>query len=198
MFTSFKANKWRSNKMCSLFDTEKTFTYEDYCNWNKFRNFELINGKASEIEFIPKSLRQKTVLNMANKISATIEGKGLYMYMQPIDVKLSDSTIVKPDLALISDISLFNGDIYAGIPDALIELFPENDMSDSFLLKYQVYASFGIKEFWSVDPFRCLLDIHILQSDGYLGESFVNEIVPLSILEGTFIDFSDVLINVED
>jgi Uma2 family endonuclease len=186
--------------MCkTIIDMDKTYTYHDYCKWSENNNIELINGKPNVIPLVPEETRQELIVAFTSKISPIISSKSLTLICQPFEIRLNDSTVVKPDLALISDLSKLNGNIYSGTPDIIIEIFPESlNLSDQFLLKYPLYEASGVKEFWSVDPFGHEFNIFLLESDGYWGESFSSGMLPSIILEGASIDLSNFFPNTTD
>ena len=73
------------------------------------------------------------------------------VYTAPFDVKLSESTVVIPDISVICDSSKLTDKGCSGAPDWIIEIVSSNAIHD-YLLKLNLYQAYGVREYWIVDP----------------------------------------------
>ena len=72
----------------------------------------------------------------------------------PVDVVLAADTVVQPDLIWISKerIREIVGDRVTGIPDLVVEILSPSTARRDRHKKSEVYARFGAREYWLVDP----------------------------------------------
>jgi Uma2 family endonuclease len=72
----------------------------------------------------------------------------------PLDVYLSDDTVVQPDVFFLSHekMALMQGDGVHGAPDLVVEVVSPGNAQLDLRRKRPLYARFGVKEFWLIDP----------------------------------------------
>ena len=70
---------------------------------------------------------------------------------QEIDVKLSDDTVVVPDVSVICDPEKLDGKRCNGAPDWVVEVLSTNRSND-LIDKLGLYQKYGVREYWIVDP----------------------------------------------
>ena len=75
------------------------------------------------------------------------------MFVSPMDVILSDDTILQPDLLYIAkDRRGIVGERVMGAPDLVIEILsPGSDKRDR-TEKLDLYTKYGVAEYWIVSP----------------------------------------------
>jgi Uma2 family endonuclease len=128
---------------------------------------ELINGEL--IVSAAPYLRHQRILGrlhlaLGNHVAA--HGGGV-VYLAPSDVILSDINVVEPDLVFIADSQL---DIQTeaniqGVPSLLIEVL-SNARVDR-VRKRDLYASFGVSEYWIADPESDRVEVYLYDGAGY-------------------------------
>jgi Uma2 family endonuclease len=71
----------------------------------------------------------------------------------PFDVVLSDDIILQPDLVYVSEdnLSLIVDERLCGAPDLAVEIFNAKGAARDRVAKLQIYAKFGVREYWLVD-----------------------------------------------
>jgi len=80
----------------------------------------------------------------------------------PIDVVLADHTILQPDLVYVSkERRHIVKDRIEGAPDLVIEILSENNVRLDRVDKLNLYAEYGVAEYWIVDPRERLIDFLI-------------------------------------
>ena len=130
-------------------------TYDDYCqipddgNW-----YEVIDGvlhmSPSPIVRHQRISRKLTVLlslwSENNKAGEVLNA--------PIDVILSTHNVVQPDILFVSNerASIIEEKNLQGAPDLIIEILSEGNRRYDEVNKRVLYESFGVLEYWIVDP----------------------------------------------
>ncbi len=87
------------------------------------------------------------------------------VFFSPIDLILSESIVLQPDLVFISNAKkeIITNRGIEGIPDLIVEvLSPSNSYIDR-VTKREIYAAHGIPELWLVDPQSKQLEIYLPQ-----------------------------------
>ena len=88
----------------------------------------------------------------------------------PCDVMLSPENIVHPDIIFVcKDRTAIIGDLKIhGPPDLVIEI-PSNAYHRKIQrIKKRTYASFGIQEYWTIDPMAECIQVHVWSEFGYI------------------------------
>lgn len=89
------------------------------------------------------------------------------VYVAPADVLLSDSNVVEPDIVYVGDdrSEILTEMNMQGVPSLLIEVV-SNPRIDR-VRKRDVYARFGVPEYWIVDPDADRIEVYHHGPDGY-------------------------------
>jgi Uma2 family endonuclease len=76
------------------------------------------------------------------------------VYVAPVDVELSDVETASPDLALVVGPrrGVVPGGIVCGVPDLVVEIVSDGSRRRAEARGRQLYARFGVRELWVVDP----------------------------------------------
>ena len=130
-------------------------TYDDYCLIPDDGNrYEVIDGvlhmSPSPIVRHQRISRTLTVV-LSTWVEKTRSGEVLYA---PIDVVLSEHNVVQPDILFVSKerASIIQEKNLQGVPDLLIEILSEGNRRHDEVKKRVLYESFGVLEYWIVDP----------------------------------------------
>lgn len=102
--------------------------------------------------------KHQLVLNKINNIlynQFEANGKAV-LFIAPFDVYLDEtSNAVQPDIIVVlsenKGIIEPNGHIH-GVPDLLVEILLPGNKDYDLVKKRNLYESFGVKEYWVVDP----------------------------------------------
>jgi len=148
-------------------ETEERYTWDDYQTWPEGERWELIGGAAHAMSPSPLTEHQDIAISLGVKMREYFAGKKCRALMAPMDVKLSDEDVVQPDLLVVCDPSQLQGHI-AGPPALVVEIVSPGSARIDRVLKTELYARFGIKEYWIVTPFPCTVEIFLLQGDRYV------------------------------
>ena len=143
------------------------FTWDDYQTWPEGERWELIGGVAYAMSPSPLVEHQDIAISLGAKMRDYFTGKKCRALMAPMDVKLSDEDVVQPDLLVVCDPSQIKGHI-EGPPALVVEILSPGNARKDRLIKTELYARFGIKEYWIVTPFPCMVEIFLLEGERYV------------------------------
>jgi len=90
------------------------------------------------------------------------------VYFPRVDVVLSDTDLVEPDLLFVSNDrrSIIEATAIKGAPDLVVEIVSPSSRRTDEVTKRRLYGRFGVREYWIVDPEIEVVKIHRLQADG--------------------------------
>ena len=100
----------------------------------------------------PTRMHQRIASRAFARIDAFIQSNGGPCSVdQEIDVKLTEDTVVVPDVAVTCDPSKLDEKRCNGAPDWVIEILSTNRSND-LIDKQGLYQKYGVREYWIVDP----------------------------------------------
>ena len=157
-------------------DLSGTYTYADYLTWEWDQLAELIHGKIYKMSPAPSSRHQGISRNLSGQLWQYLRGKECKVFSAPFDVRLPVSsekksdrnivTVVQPDICVICDPSKIDERGCLGSPDWIIEILSKFTSAKDISLKFDVYESSGVKEYWVVHPEEQTLLIYTLDERG--------------------------------
>jgi Uma2 family endonuclease len=141
------------------------YTYDEYCKWEG--KWEIIDGIPYAMSPLP-SLKHQIIasrLNMilGNSIAAT--GYVPCEVVQPIDIKISENTVVQPDLSIICSIP--KKDFLDFPPVLVVEILSPSTREKDLITKPELYRGFGVKYYVIIDPENDSITAHILYESAY-------------------------------
>ena len=124
----------------------------DYWQLPEGEPVELLRGRFV-LSPSPSSLHQTVIMFLAKKFLDFATETGGRAFVAPMDVVFSDHSIVQPDVIYISKErrSIVKQRI-EGVPDLLIEILSDSNKRRDRIDKLNLYAEFGVPEYWIVDP----------------------------------------------
>lgn len=149
---------------------QKRWTYEDYCALSDDEQYEVIDGELFPMAPGPDMPHQDWVLNLASKLKYHVESRGLgRVSVAPRDVILDDENVVQPDIAFVMTArkSIIQRRGIFGAPDMVVEMLSPFSVRRDRQVKKSLYARYGIKEFWIIDPGNNGIEILTLCSGSY-------------------------------
>ncbi|MDK2931268.1 MAG: hypothetical protein PWR07_1399 [Bacillota bacterium] len=150
-------------------------TYDDYCQIPPgHQRYELIGG-AIRVVPSPSVSHQEASKRLLMALAGWVEGHGLgQVYCAPLDVVLSEYDVVQPDLVYVSKerSSIIKEANIWGTPDMVVEILSPGTARWDQEIKRQLYARFGVRELWLVDPQARSVEVAALK-DGALLSSQV-------------------------
>ncbi len=153
---------------------DKHCTLSDLLGWDKSYDIEIIDGKPSAI-FPPSSTDIKIRSELCRQITNFLIGKPWEICTYPLGVRplekeneqpQNTDTVLKPDIAVVSDRNKLDEYGCKGAPDLVIEIFP----SSRWIIKhksYNLYQRAGVREYWVVDPQSKLVLVFVSDEYGF-------------------------------
>lgn len=141
-------------------------TYEDYCHIPPgHQRYELIGG-AIRVVPSPSVSHQQVSKRLQRALMEWVEDRGLgEVYNAPLDVVLSKYDVVQPDLLYVSKdrLGIIREANIWGPPDLVVEILSPGTAKWDQEVKRQVYARFGVRELWLVDPVDRTIEVATLK-----------------------------------
>ena len=128
------------------------YTYADYLTWPDDERWELINGIAYGMSPAPKTGHQRLSRELSCAIFNFLDDKSCEAFSAPFDVKLSEETIVQPDISVICDASKIDDKGCNGAPELAIEILSDSTAYKDETEKRLLYEKHGVLEYWIINP----------------------------------------------
>ena len=115
------------------------------------------------------------------------------VYPAPFAVKLREDrrTIVEPDISVICDRNKLTDRGCTGAPDWIIEIVSPSNSSHDYILKLNLYANAGVREYWIVDPVKESIFVYYLEQEHFKAEAYTfQDKIKVNIYGDLYIDFS--------
>lgn len=171
------------------------FTEEDYYNLPEDVRAELIEGKLIYNQAAPSRIHQTILMELAGTIRDYLKSKDgpCRVYPAPFAVKLKADrkTIVEPDISVICDRNKLTDRGCTGAPDWIIEIVSPGNSSHDYVLKLNLYANAGVREYWIVDPQKERIFVYHLEQEHFGIETYTfHDFIPVGIYPDFQIDFA--------
>ncbi len=145
-------------------------TYEDYVDLpDDGRRYEILDGEL-EVSPSPAPKHQAVSRNLVWIVHGHVQERGLgSVYYAPIDVILTDTSIVQPDLVFIAAAreSIVSSRGIEGAPDLAVEILSPWSVRRDRVAKAALYARYGIRHYWLADPDASVLEVYETEGAEY-------------------------------
>ena len=145
-------------------------TYHDYAALpNDGRRYEIHDGDLS-VTPAPSPQHQICAANLFRILDGHVRAHGLGVVLfAPLDVILSDTSIIQPDLIyLASDrLGAISRRGIEGPPTLAVEILSPSTTAIDRDTKHRLYARHGVPFFWLLDPDAGIIDAYRLEGDRY-------------------------------
>lgn len=147
----------------------KRWTYEEYYQLDDDQRHEIIDGNllmAPALDMWHQAWSRDLTLLIATHAKSQKLGK---VFVAPFDVVLDPKNTVQPDLIFVAtaNLGIIQQRAIFGTPDLLIELISPSSVRRDRYDKKDLYARFGVKEYWIGDPANKSLEILTLKEGRY-------------------------------
>jgi Uma2 family endonuclease len=156
--------------MTAVLQLERPYTVEDLANIpDDGRRYEVIGGELV-VSPAPSTKHQRVSFRLSRILGDYLERVGSgEAFAAPIDVVLGTHDIVQPDLVVVlpqhadrvTDVGI------DGAPDVVIEITSPSSQRMDRIRKSATYATFGVPEYWIVDPDTETILVHALVDGRY-------------------------------
>jgi Uma2 family endonuclease len=151
------------------------YSWTDYQSWSDDQRWEIIGGDAYAMSPSPSWRHQKIVTELAVQMHRFFKGKRCELVVSPMDVVLSEEDVVQPDLLVVCDKSQIKPTHVEGAPALVVEIVSESSSMRDRLLKLNLYARSGVREYWIVTPFPSMVEVLLLANGKYLVHNVVGK-----------------------
>ncbi|MDA0734200.1 MAG: Uma2 family endonuclease [Chloroflexi bacterium] len=146
--------------MVTTNESSVRFNYQDYCQLPDGERYEIIDGKLLMVKS-NGSLHQMVLRNLESMVWPFVREKQLgQVLFGPLDVILSEEDVVQPDLIFVGrerqEIISERG--CEGPPDLVMEVTSLASSTLDRQQKRELYARYGVQEYWLVDPVSRSID----------------------------------------
>lgn len=146
-------------------------TYEHYRNApeSERERYELYEG---ELVMVPSpSLKHQLILgNLVDFLRRFVNENDLGVVLfSPLDVILGGDTVLQPDILFVAKAraEILAAEGIRGAPDLVVEILSEATAKRDRTYKKTLYARYGVKEYWLVNPEAETIEVLILKESGY-------------------------------
>jgi Uma2 family endonuclease len=150
-------------------------TYADYAAIDDGRRYELIDG---ELILYPARTpgHQSIVGNILFAFDRHLRGDCGGVLMAPLDVVVSDHTVLQPDVIVIKEerAAIVGPANLAGPPNLIVEIVSDDTRDRDEIIKPPIYAHFGVDEYWIADPENELVRAYRRSTGGYVPAFGIN------------------------
>lgn len=174
----------------------KVYTEDDYYNLPENIRAELIEGNVIYNQAAPSRIHQTILMELSGTIRDYLKSKGgpCRVYPAPFVVKLKKDrkTIVEPDISVICDPNKLTDRGCTGAPDWIIEIVSPGNSSNDYILKLNLYANSGVREYWIVDPDKKRVFVYFLEKARFEVETYTfHDKIKVNIYDDLSIDFTE-------
>lgn len=140
------------------------YTYDDYCQWEG--RWELIEGMPYAMSPAPVPAHQRVAITLSVLFETALKNgcKKCKTYM-PIDWKITDDTIVQPDLLIVCD--KIEKKFLDFPPAVVVEILSPATASKDRNEKMEIYQSQRVNYYIIVDPLFKKTEIYQMIGDKY-------------------------------
>jgi Uma2 family endonuclease len=145
------------------------FNYHDYLQLPEDKRYEILDGELYVVP-APNTRHQRLVVRILEVLLHHATEKKLgEVFVAPYDVSLSDETIVQPDILFVSNarLGIIGEANISAPPDLVIEILSPSTRNKDLDIKRKIYAGFGVREYWIVDPEAETVDVLVWSEQGY-------------------------------
>jgi Uma2 family endonuclease len=164
--------------MSVVIDGITKLTYSDYAQLpDDGRRHEIIDGE-HYVSPSPSSAHQDASRHIQFQLYEHIEVEGLgKVYNAPMDLQLSDTDVVQPDLMVIlrEHEHYISPSRIIGTPDLIVEIKSPTTAEHDRGVKRSLYQQYGVPEYWIVDVDSHTVERYVLEGDRYRLDSTCRE-----------------------
>ena len=174
---------------------QNVYTEEDYYNLPEDVRAELIDGQIY-YQAAPSRIHQKILMALSSAIHNYIRSKKgpCEVYPAPFAVQLhkNKDTIVEPDISVICDKNKLTDRGCTGAPDWIIEIISPGNPGHDLILKLNLYANAGVREYWIADPRNDKVFVYYLEKKDFeLNTYTFQDKIKVNIYDDFLIDWKE-------
>ena len=172
------------------------YTYADYLLTPDDVRYELIEG---ELIMAPAPIPRRQLISVyfVMFLAPFVRNNGLgWIFSAPIDVHLSDTNLLQPDIIFVSDERerIIGETNIQGAPDLVIEIASTRTRTLDRTVKRELYERFGVLEYWMVDHVAETVEVLRLENGRFvtIGHYTRADSITTPLLPGLAIDLNEI------
>jgi Uma2 family endonuclease len=153
------------------------FTYRDYLQLPDDKRYELVEGDLLLVP-APNLRHQRILRELEVALCIYLRSHPLgEIFFSPCDVVLSEINVVQPDLIFVSTerMTILTEANIQGSPDLVVEILSPSTQQRDRGIKQNLYARYGVREYWIVNPENKTVEVFSWTETGYHIEAVVQE-----------------------
>lgn len=115
----------------------------------------------------PSARHQAVQLSLSVRLHAFFRGMTCRVFPSPLDVKLSETDIVQPDILVVCKPEQIKTTHIEGAPALAIEILSDSTELHDRGVKMRLYAARGVAEVWLVTPEPAIVEVYRLDGESY-------------------------------
>lgn len=173
-------------------DLTKSYTYADYLLFKFQERLEIIKGKIYAMSPAPNVVHQRASTELTGIFYNYFKNKTCQVFTAPFDVRLTPevattnkaiTTVVQPDLCVFCDESKLDERGGIAAPDLIVEILSPGNTKKEMKVKYDLYESHGVREYWLVHPLDKTILIYSLENNSYVARRpYIEDDIAVSII----------------
>lgn len=145
---------------------KRHYTYQDYLSWPDDQRCEIIEGTIFDMTPAPGTRHQRAVRNLLTILHNASRNTPCEAFASPMDVILSDTNVVQPDVFIVCDASKITEKGIQGPPDVIFEVYSPHTGAKDKREKFYLYQKVQVKKYIQIDPFHLHAQQFLLQDNG--------------------------------
>jgi len=145
------------------------FTYNDYLQLPGDKRYELVEGDFRLVP-APCLYHQNILRKLGAAIATYAETRRLgLVFFAPCDLVLSEHNVVQPDLLMVPSerINILTDANIREVPELVVEILSPATAQRDLGVKRGLYARYGVREYWIVDPEARTAEVLAWSEEGY-------------------------------
>jgi Uma2 family endonuclease len=157
--------------MAGVSAVDPRVSFAELCQWpDDGRRYELYDGEVIVVP-APMPRHQVVALRISHLLQDYADASGGLALISPIDIAFTEHDVLQPDVVLFrperrSQIDMM--EVIRIAPDLAVEVLSRTTEARDRGRKMQMFARFGVPEYWIVDPVRNVLEIYELNERVYV------------------------------
>jgi Uma2 family endonuclease len=134
------------------------------------RRYELYDGEVYVVP-APMPRHQRVQIRLVEWLDDYGESVGGFTVCAPIDIVFSEYDVVQPDVVFFGPARAHLVDLDRAIrhaPDLCVEILSRSTEAADRGRKLQMFARYGVPEYWIVDPVKEIIEVRRLEAMGYV------------------------------
>ncbi|WP_340105172.1 Uma2 family endonuclease [Rhodohalobacter sp. 8-1] len=156
--------------MSATTTTSRLTTYDDYRHLpDDGKQHQIIEGELYMTP-APTTVHQRVLLNLFRLIDPFVnDNRSGEILIAPIDVILSMTNVVQPDLVYVAQerLNIITKKNIVDAPDFIVEVLSENTETIDRQKKMALYEKHKVKEYWIVDPSEKTIEQFVLKENSF-------------------------------